>query len=84
MPGKPITAFRRCHALGLTFVRTASGEHEGFGMDDVAKAIPAEIEKLTTFLADKTLFTCGHCRDAKNVEIPCVRAADLESFLEAN
>lgn len=83
-----ITAYPRCHELKLAFVKTGPNELEGFSLDDIEKAIPKEVAALKAFLANKsaperTMFSCGHRKDAKSVEILCVRAADLEAFLEA-
>jgi hypothetical protein len=69
-------------------------EHPGYDMEEVQKALGGSFSKFQAFMADKSVFVCGHRiaphtytdGDGRQItvdaEVHCVYASDLEKFLE--
>ena len=83
--------FPRCADMKLVPVSTADGvEHIGFDGDAVKSALGAA--KYADFMAKLVsgppysghVFSCGHRKDVKGYEIPCIYANDLETYKRLN
>lgn len=74
--------------LALQPVVTGDSQHSGFDENEVKAALgAARFNNLMALIAagkngySGAVFSCGHAKDAKGVEVHCIYASDLELFL---